>query len=43
MSRRPIIAVIGSAGVAFGSACYEAARLTGQLAVDHGYRVVTGG
>ena len=43
MSRRPVIAVIGNAGVASGSACYEAARLAGQLAVDHGYRVVTGG
>ncbi|AXS84119.1 TIGR00725 family protein [Marinobacter sp. Arc7-DN-1] len=43
MNRRPVIAVIGSAGVAPGSECYEAARLAGKLAVDHGYRIVTGG
>jgi uncharacterized protein (TIGR00725 family) len=43
MSRRPVIAIIGNAGVISGSECYEAARLTGKLAVDHGYRVVTGG
>lgn len=43
MSRRPMIAVIGNAGVAPGSECYEAARATGRLAVDHGYRIVTGG
>jgi uncharacterized protein (TIGR00725 family) len=35
--------VIGNAGVLPGSECYEAARLAGQLAVDNGYRVVTGG
>lgn len=43
MSRRPMIAVIGNAGVVPGSVCYEAARLAGRLAVDHGYRIVTGG
>lgn len=43
MSRRPMIAVIGNAGVIPGSECYETARLTGRLAVDHGYRIVTGG
>lgn len=43
MSRRPVIAVIGDAGVLEGSDTYEAARTTGRLAVENGYRVVTGG
>lgn len=43
MSRRPIIAVIGDAGVSPGSLAYEAARGLGTLAVDNGYRIVTGG
>jgi uncharacterized protein (TIGR00725 family) len=43
MSRRPTIAVIGDAGVKPGSPVYDAARVLGALAVDNGYRIVTGG
>lgn len=43
MSRRPVIAIVGDAGVTPGSATYDAARDTGRAAVDNGYRVVTGG
>ena len=43
MSRRPAIAVIGDAGVSSGSLVYDAARGLGTLAVDNGYRIVTGG
>lgn len=43
MSRRPAIAVIGDASVQPGSLAYDAAQTIGMLAVDHGFRIVTGG
>lgn len=43
MPRRPVIAIVGDAGVTSGSATYEAARDMGRTAVDHGYRIATGG
>lgn len=43
MTRRPTIAVIGDAGVRPGSPAYESARTLGTLAVDRGFRIVTGG
>ena len=43
MTRRPAIAVIGDAGVLPGSPVYDSARALGTLAVDHGFRIVTGG
>jgi uncharacterized protein (TIGR00725 family) len=41
--RRKIVSVIGDAGVLPGSAPYETAQQLGQLLVDHGFRVMTGG
>lgn len=41
--KRPILAVIGDAGVQPESAAYTAAFETGKLAVDAGFRVLTGG
>ena len=41
--RRPTLAVIGDAGALPGSAAYTAAFETGKLAVDAGFRVITGG
>lgn len=41
--RRAVISVIGDAGARPGSAVYEAAREVGKLAVDAGFRVMTGG
>src|SRR5208282_1130867 len=43
MSRRALVAVVGDAGVKEGSAAYDAARAVGRLAVESGFRVVTGG
>ncbi|XOZ32335.1 TIGR00725 family protein [Halomonadaceae bacterium KBTZ08] len=43
MSRRPVIAIVGDAGITPGSVTYDAARDTGRAAVDNGYRIVTGG
>lgn len=41
--RRPVLAVIGDAGVLPESAAYQAAFEAGRLAVDAGFRVLTGG
>jgi uncharacterized protein (TIGR00725 family) len=41
--RRPILAIVGDAGVAPESPTYAAAFETGRLAVDAGFRVMTGG
>ncbi|MCC6524957.1 MAG: acyl-CoA synthetase, partial [Polyangiaceae bacterium] len=41
--RRNILAVVGDAGVSPGSAAYVAAFDVGRLAVDAGFRVLTGG
>ncbi|WP_437626716.1 acyl-CoA synthetase [Sorangium sp. So ce1151] len=41
--RRPILAVIGDAGVAPDSPTYTSAFELGRLAVDAGFRVMTGG
>jgi uncharacterized protein (TIGR00725 family) len=41
--RRPIVAVIGDAAAPPGGAAYEAAFEAGKLAVDAGFRVLTGG
>ena len=41
--RRAVISVIGDAGVRPGSATYEVAMDVGRLAVDAGFRVMTGG
>ena len=41
--RRAVISVIGDAGVQPGSATYEMACDVGRLAVDAGFRVMTGG
>tara|TARA_R110002012_G_scaffold137042_3_gene291518 strand:+ start:53258 stop:53824 length:567 start_codon:yes stop_codon:yes gene_type:complete len=43
MSRRSTIAIIGDAGVKPHSSAYNAARDLGTLAIDHGFRIVTGG
>lgn len=43
MKRRPTIAVIGDAGAQPGSQVYECARTLGMLAIDDGFRIVTGG
>ena len=43
MPRRPMLAVIGDAGVKPGSIAYETALSVGRLAIDNGYRIVTGG
>lgn len=41
--RRPVVAVIGDAGVTADSAPYAAAFEVGRLAVDAGLRILTGG
>ncbi|MFN7973135.1 MAG: acyl-CoA synthetase [Acidobacteriota bacterium] len=43
MPRRATVAIIGDGGAAEGTPVYEAARAAGRLAVDRGYRVVSGG
>lgn len=43
MSRRPMIAVIGNAGVRPGDDAYDRALDFGREAIDRGYRIVTGG
>ncbi len=43
MKRRPLLAVVGDAGVSDGNPAYEHARTLGRLAVDAGMRVVSGG
>ena len=42
-TRRPLLAVIGDASVAEDDPRYVGARALGRLAVDAGFRVVTGG
>jgi len=43
VERRPLVAVIGDAGVQPGSPKYVLAQELGQLLVDAGFRVMTGG
>lgn len=43
MTRRPAIAVIGDAGAQPSTPAYNASRVLGKLAVDRGFRIVTGG
>jgi len=43
MKRRAVVSIIGDAGVQPGSATYETAFEAGRLAVDAGFRVMTGG
>jgi hypothetical protein len=43
VTRRTLVSVIGDAGATEGCVAYEIARRVGMLAVDAGFRVVTGG